>query len=83
MVTANVKVEVEKDMYVFSEFHDMIHSKLLRLLLLFTYIHTSEIGAQLKPKRCLCDFSELPKLIRVAQHQIEFENESCDDKSKI
>lgn len=68
---------------VFLEFHEMIHSKLLRLLLLFAYIHTFEIGAQLKPKRCLCDFGELPKLIRVAQHQLEFGNASCDNKSKI
>lgn len=30
-----------------------------------SYSHTFKIGLrQLKPKRCLCDFGELPKLIR-------------------
>lgn len=32
----------------------------------YSYMNTFEIGAQLKPKRCLCDFGELPKLIRRA-----------------
>ena len=47
------------------------------------HIHTFEIGAQLKPKRCLCDFGELPELIRVVQRisQNIFGNASYDTKS--
>lgn len=48
------------------------------------HIRTFEIGAQLKPKRCLCDFGELPELIRVVQrisHDGNFGNASYDIKS--
>lgn len=53
----------------------------------YSHIRTREIGAQLKPKRCLCDFCELPKInLRSHEHHQHFRfGNACDTilKAKV